>query len=142
MKTHVVFRSERFPPYGGEEKEINPGRYGRRLAEFLARGLRAKGFDACDLIAEDWGWWIKITNDRFNLWIGGGNYEEYPDGFLCFIDSRPTIRKLIVLKPDFTEIFAALQLAVDELLSENGHVHNKQWWTAEEFSRLAQGGDV
>jgi hypothetical protein len=43
MKTHVVFRSNAFPPYDGEEEEINPGRYGKRLAEFLVDGLKQKG---------------------------------------------------------------------------------------------------
>jgi hypothetical protein len=44
MKTHVEFRSEAFPPYDGEE-EINPGRYGKRVAEFLVHGPKEKGFE-------------------------------------------------------------------------------------------------
>ncbi len=31
MKTQVEFRSTKFPPYEGEEEEINPGLWGRRL---------------------------------------------------------------------------------------------------------------
>ena len=45
MKTHVEFRSDMFPQYEGEEDEINPGRYGKRVAEFLVRGLKEKGFE-------------------------------------------------------------------------------------------------
>ena len=87
MKTHVQFRSDAFPPYDGEEDEINPGRYGKRVAEFLVRGLKDKGFEPLDPVAEDWGWVVPIKNDGFNLWIGCGNYDEYPDdGFVCFID--------------------------------------------------------
>ena len=33
MKTQVEFRSAKFPPYEGEEEEINPGLWGRRLTE-------------------------------------------------------------------------------------------------------------
>ena len=93
MKTHVEFRSAAFPPYEGEEDEINPGRYGKRVAEFLIRGLKQKGFQPSEPVAEDWGWVVPIQNDAFRLWIGCGNYDEYPDGFLCFIEPhQPTIR--------------------------------------------------
>ncbi len=40
MKTHVEFRSAKFPAYDGEEDEVNPGRWGKRLAEYLAMKLR------------------------------------------------------------------------------------------------------
>jgi hypothetical protein len=96
MKTYVEFRSDKFPAYKSEEHEINPGRYGKRVAEFLAVGLRSHGFQTQELIAEDWGWRLPIENNGFNLWIGCGNYDEYPDGFLCFIEPHvPFIRKLI-----------------------------------------------
>jgi hypothetical protein len=45
MKTYVEFRSNEFPPCEGEEEEINPERYGKRVAEFLVRGLKEKGFE-------------------------------------------------------------------------------------------------
>ena len=43
MKTHVEFKSDQFPAYDGEEEEINPGRWGKRLAEFLFQGLKTEG---------------------------------------------------------------------------------------------------
>jgi hypothetical protein len=49
MKTQVEFRSDKFPAYESEEQEINPGRYGKRVAEFLAAGLRSHGFEPADL---------------------------------------------------------------------------------------------
>lgn len=45
MKTHVECRSDASPPSDGEEDENNPGRYGKRVAEFLVRGLKEKGFE-------------------------------------------------------------------------------------------------
>jgi hypothetical protein len=38
MKTHVEFVSNAFPAYPGEEDEINPGIWGKRLAEFIHEG--------------------------------------------------------------------------------------------------------
>ena len=35
MKTQVEFKSSKFPPYDGEEEQINPGLWGRKLAEYL-----------------------------------------------------------------------------------------------------------
>ena len=33
VKTQVEFRSRKFPPYEGEQEQINPGLWGIRLAE-------------------------------------------------------------------------------------------------------------
>ena len=52
MKTQVEFRSDKFPAYENEEHEINPGRYAKRVAEFLAAGLQSHGFETDELIAE------------------------------------------------------------------------------------------
>lgn len=138
MKTHVEFRSNEFPPYEGEEDEINPGRYGKRLAEFLVRELRAKGFEPLGPIAEDWGWVVPIMNQGFKLWIGCGNYDEYPDGFLCFIEPhRPAIRRFPFLsKIDTSTKVGQLQAAIDQALSANPGIRETRWWTFEEFNHL------
>lgn len=142
MKTYVEFRTDIFPPYDGEENDVNPGRYGKRLADFLVNGLTEKGFRPHDPIAEDWGWVVPIENESFKLWIGCGNYDEYPDGFLCFIEPHlPTIRKLLIFgKIDTTERVGALQRAIDEVLSSESSIVEKHWWTFDEFNSLAKRG--
>ncbi len=139
MKTHVEFRSTSFPPYEGEEDEINPGRYGKRVAELLVRGLKLKGFQPLEPFAADWGWVVPIQNEGFRLWIGCGNYDEYPDGFLCFIEPhQPTIRKFLFLgKIDTSARVIALQKAIDEVLSAEPVIYNKRWWNYEEFNNPA-----
>jgi hypothetical protein len=136
MLTHVEFRSSRFPAYEDEENAINPGRYGKRLAEFLARGLREKGFEAAEPVAEDWGWVVHIKNESFSMWIGCGNKEDDPaDGFLCFIEPHtPTIRKLF-RKIDVSPHVGALREAIDQLLSAEADVRDKRWWTHEEINQ-------
>ena len=95
MRTHVEFRSDAFPAQPGEDEEINPGRWGKLLAAFLRAELTKAGLVGGEPYAEDWGWEIPINNPEFGLFVGCGNYEEYPDGFLCFVDpSKPYIRKL------------------------------------------------
>jgi hypothetical protein len=131
MRTHVEFRSDAFPPYDGEEDEINPGRYGKRVAEFLVRGLKEKGFEPLDPVAEGWGWVVPIKNDKFNLWIGCGNYDEYPeDGFRCFIEPhQPRIRRWLLWKVDTSARVTALQQAMDEVLSASPAILDKKWWS-------------
>jgi hypothetical protein len=137
MKTHVEFRADAFPPYAGEEDEINPGRYGKRLVEFLARGLREKGFEPLEAVAEDWGWVLLIKNAGFPLWIGCGNYDAYPDAFLCFIEPhRPMVRRFLLWKVATSAKVCALQEAIDQLLSANPGIRDKRWWTYEEFNQL------
>jgi hypothetical protein len=83
MQTVVEFRSDLFSAYEASEENINPGIYGKRLAEFLQRGLGAMGFAVSRIFDEDWGWVVSIEGG--DVWIGCGHYPEYPDGFLCFV---------------------------------------------------------
>ena len=43
MRTNVEFRSAKFPPYAPEVEEVNPGMWGRRLAEYLKERLVTRG---------------------------------------------------------------------------------------------------
>jgi hypothetical protein len=54
MKTFVEFRSKKFPPYEDEEELINPGLWGKRLAEYLVQKLSKRSIKTEEIIAEDW----------------------------------------------------------------------------------------
>jgi hypothetical protein len=132
--SHVEFRSDLFPAYPGEEDETNPGRHGKRLAEFLVAGLRKAGLGCKDPFAEDWGWQIKVQNDAFALWIGVGVYDEYPDGFLCFIEPHePTVRKFFK-KIDARGPIEVLRQAMNQVLSAEPGIRDIRWWTHDAFN--------
>ena len=134
VQTYVEFRSDMFPAIDGEEQQVNPGLWGKRLADFLTGKLRGKGFATEEPFAEDWGWIVPIVNQQFPLWIGCGHYQEYPDGYFCFIEPhKPFVRKLLK-KIDTRERVASLQQALDEVLGENRGIHSKRWWTHDEFN--------
>jgi hypothetical protein len=136
MLTHVEFRSDRFPPHEEEEAELNPGRWGKRLADFLRDGLISRGFSAGDPIAEDWGWVVPVENDRFPLWIGCGNYDVHPkDGFLCFIEPHTTTIRKLFRTINVSERVGQLRDAIDAVLDEEPTVRNKRWWTHDQFNR-------
>jgi hypothetical protein len=134
MNTHVEFKSDQFPPYEGEDEAVNPGRYGKRLAEYIVNGLRSEGVSVEEPVSEDWGWVVTVENATFPLWIGCGNYEEYEDGFLCFIEpSKPMIRRFFK-RIDTTETISALRDALDHVLRANPAIRDIRWWTQEEFN--------
>jgi hypothetical protein len=134
METYVEFRSDRFPAYDGEERELNPGLWGKRLAEYLQQALHVEGFETGEPFAEDWGWVVPILNESFRLWIGCGRYQEYPDGFLCFISPHKPFVRRFLRKVDTRERIESLQRSMDRVLAEDEGIRGKRWWTHEEFN--------
>ncbi len=133
MKTYVEFQSNAFPPYEGEEDKINPGIYGKRLAEFLAKGLCENNEATDDIFSEDWGWVIPIQNPTFNLWVGLANYAEYENGFLCFIEPQKKFIKKWFKKIPTEDRVNQLQKNIAKVLSENNNIQNIKWSSSEEF---------
>ena len=140
LLTHVEFRSDRFAAYDGEEEQINPGLWGKRLAEFLRDNLPFEGFEINEPFAEDWGWVVPIANESFDLWIGCGHYQEYPDGYLCFIEPHRHIVRKFLKKIDTRERVTSVQMALDKILVENAGISAKRWWTYEELNNPARSG--
>lgn len=132
MKTHVEFRSDKFPPYEGEEEEINPDLWGKRLGEYLKEKLQPEGIETEELIPEDWGWCLPIKNEAFSMWIGCGHYQEYLNGYLCFVEpSKPVIRKLFK-KIDTTEKVGQVVKVLDKILKSDQEIKNIRWWEENE----------
>jgi len=135
MRTHVEFVSKAFPADPGESEAINPGRFGKQLAEFLRSQLPLHGFVVAALRPEDWGWQVELEHKEFPLWVGCGNYEELENGFLCFIEpSKPEIRKLFA-KINTTATVERLADALDSILQKSGKVTQLRWWAAGETKR-------
>lgn len=132
--TYVEFKSGAFPPYDGETEEINPGRFGKRLAEYLSAELSRLGEKVGEVFTEDWGWVVPIENAGFDLWIGVGNYEEYPDGFLCFIEPHTDYVRKLLRKIPTRERIEMLQRRVDAALVAHADIRDVKWSTHEEFN--------
>ncbi|MBI1300749.1 MAG: hypothetical protein GC137_03730 [Alphaproteobacteria bacterium] len=137
MKTHVEFKSTKFPSFNTEDEGINyaTGIYGKRLAEYLQDKLVAKGIDIADVFAEDWGWMVEIKHDApYPLWIGCNSYNDgsSDDGFLCFIvPDKPYIRRWFK-KIDVREDVERISQALDEILNADKEISNIRWWSPEE----------
>jgi hypothetical protein len=132
LRTHLEFRSNAFPAEPGEEEQVNPGRWGRALADYLRSELNSRNLPGGEPYAEDWGWAVPIDNEQFPLWVGCGNYEEYDDGFLCFIEPRkPTIRRLF-RKIHTAQRVAELASALESALRAHPGVRELRWWSEDE----------
>lgn len=127
MKTHVQFRSDKFPSYDGEEEQINPGLWGKRLADYLGQKLNSLGIETKKIIPEDWGWRIPIENNRFPLFVGCGHQTGDTDEFLCFIiPGKPTMRKWF-RDFDSTEAVGRIAEALDEILTSDPDIREVRW---------------
>ena len=130
MKTHVEFKSDSFPAIEGEADEVNPGRWGKNLAMFLHAELGGHGLETDNIYAEDWGWVIPIDYHEFPMFVGVGNYEEFPNGFLVFIDpSKPYIKKGFFKKIDTTKEIQNLAQALDAVLTQHSEIYDIRWWS-------------
>jgi len=131
MKSQVTFRSKKFPPYNGEEEQINPGLWGKRLAEYLVDKLKPHGIETEEIIAEDWGWYIPIKNEKFRLAICCGHQNGDDDEFLCFTDpATPIIRKLFK-RIDATHELSRVVTAMERILSSDPEITNVEWTEVE-----------
>ena len=132
MKTHIEFKSSAFPAYEGEEGEINPGCWGKRLAEFIKLKLEEEKIGTEDIYSEDWGVAVPIKNVDFPIWIGCGNSDESKDGFLCFIEpSKPSIRRWF-RKIDTTLKVSRVSDALDKILRSHPDIREVRWWSENE----------
>ncbi len=127
MKTQVEFRSSKFPAYAGEEEEINPGLWGKRLAEYLVQKLAEQGIKTEGIIGEDWGYYIPVQNEGFKLAICCGHQNGDIDQFLCFTDPATPIVKTFFRKIDATAQLSRLTEALQQILSADPEIRDVVW---------------
>ena len=89
MHTQVEFRSSKFPAYEGEEEEINPGLWGKRLTEYLARKLAERGIETEEFIVEDWGCYLPVKNEGFLWHCAAATRTATMNSFWCSLIRAP-----------------------------------------------------
>ena len=127
MKTQVEFRSNKFPAHKGEEKDINPGLWGKRLAEYLVQKLSEKGIETEEIVAEDWGYYIPVQNEGFRLAICCGHQNGDDDQFLCFTDPDTPVVKKLFKKIDITSQLSRLIEAMQQILGSDPDIRDVVW---------------
>lgn len=131
MKTQVEFRSSKFPACEGEDEQLNPGLWGKLLAEYLVRNLAEKGIETGEMNAEDWGWYIPIPNGDIELAIGCGHQFGEDDEFLCFTEPSSPIVKKFFKTIDVSEPLTRLTAALQEILAADPDIRDVVWTEVE-----------
>ncbi|NBR27091.1 MAG: hypothetical protein EBT83_01585 [Betaproteobacteria bacterium] len=127
MQTQVEFRSSKFPPYEDEEEQINPGLWGKRLAEYLAQKLAEKGIETGEMVAEDWGWYVPLRNEGFPLALCCGHQDGDDDEFLCFTEPATPVVKKFFKKIDATAQLTQLTEALRQILAADPDIREIVW---------------
>jgi hypothetical protein len=131
MRTSVEFVSDAFPAYPGEEEAINPGVWGKRLAEYLAAELPKHGFTLDELYAEDWGWELPLKNLPFPAYVQcGGRSREGTSHFVVGVDpEKPIIRfGWFWLRKAHTEVtINEITNALDQILRAHEGIRDLEW---------------
>ena len=127
MKTMVEFRSAKFPPYEGEEEEINPGLWGKRLAEYLVQKLAERGIKVEGIVGEDWGYYLPIQSEGFKLALCCGHQNGENDLFLCFTDPKTPVVKKLFKRIDGTTQLTLLTEALQQILSADPEIRDILW---------------
>lgn len=127
MKTFVEFRSSKFPPYEGEEEQINPGLWGKRLAEYLVQRLAERGIETEEIVPENWGWYIPMHNEGFRLALCCGHQNGDDDKFLCFTDPKMPVLKKLFKTIDATPQFTRLTEVLQQILASDPEIREVVW---------------
>ena len=125
------FRSHKFPPYDGEEEQINPGLWGKRLAEYVKEKLAAHRIETGEIVMEDWGCLLPVKNEAFALSVACGHQNGDDDEFLCFIEpSKPVIRKLF-RKIDTTHDVGRVSVALEKIFKSDADIRELRCLTSD-----------
>ncbi|WP_197338082.1 hypothetical protein [Ralstonia solanacearum] len=96
----VVFRTPFFQPIEGEDRETNPGVYGKALARWLVDALATRGVTAHDVIPEDFGWAVMVSHEPCLLWFGCGNVDGSTDTWTIFPVAEPSVLQRLFHRVD------------------------------------------
>jgi hypothetical protein len=123
----VTFKSDFFKPIEGEDKETNPGCYGKALATWVAEKLRTRGVSVESVLAEDWGWLVMVSRNPFLLWLGCGNVDGSPGEWRVFVEAEPSLIQRLFKNVNTVPAKAELEQHLAELVQTIPGVSEIVW---------------
>ena len=74
------------------------------------------------MVAEDWGWYLQVRDDRFRLALCCGHQNGDDDEFLCFTDPSTPVVKTLFKKIDATPQLTHLTEALQQILASDPEI--------------------
>ncbi len=118
----LEFESSAFAVVAGEDAATNSGIYGKALAEWLANQLRAAGFPAGGIIAEDFGWCVPVATTPHQLYVACASTEEAPNQWRVFVFAEGGFAARLLGRDKSAESLASLFTAVRRCLESHPNV--------------------
>ena len=114
----LTFESTAFAIRPGEDERTNPEIYGEALATWLAAQLRARGVDAGEVFAEDFGWCVPVSAASKGVHVVCANAEEYTDRWQVYCFTERGFVDALLRRSDAVDALATVFTAVKGCLSD------------------------
>lgn len=119
----LVFDCAAFAIVPGEDEETNEGIYGKSLAEWLAGKLRSAGISVGDVIAEDFGWCLRMDSEPHSLFVACSGNADEPDRWRVFVFAEGGLFARLTGADTRAESVATLFTAVRQCIESAPAVH-------------------
>jgi hypothetical protein len=118
----LIFECADFVATPGEDRETNPGLFGKSLARWLAEQLHAAGFPAGAVFAEDFGWCIPVGSKPHALYVVCAGNGDAQWRVFAFAEGRLIARLLGRDRSAalLAEVFAAVRRCLESAPSVRG----------------------
>ena len=126
MKARVSFTSDHFAIEAGEDEDINPGIYGKALAQYLATHFRSRGIEVEGIVDEDFARLVMVQRKPFMLWVGCANEEGSTRSWQLFLAAElGLLSRLRRINPE--PAFSELRENVRSIVEAIPGVSQVQW---------------
>lgn len=115
----LEFESSAFALSPGEDEETNPGIFGKSLAQWIAGQLVDHGFAVSDLVAEDFGWCVRVKTKSPRLFVACANVEGKANQWRVFAFAERGALARLLGKGKSTESLASLHSAIKQSLASS-----------------------
>jgi hypothetical protein len=128
VNNQLWFTTSKFEPIAGEDKETNPGRFGKALAIWVRQKLLARGKPITEeIIPEDWGWVVMVQRKPFPLWIGCGNEDGSKTRWSLLVTAEPNIFQKILKRVDTAPAVSALETELEQIVRAEPGLEDIEW---------------
>ena len=120
MNTEISIQSKLFPSYPNEEDDMNPGRFGKKLGEYIQHVLEKEHIQVADLYPTDYSYEIRIDQFEFSIYVQAGNVDGETEEFIVFVEpTKPFIRKWFKKIPTKERVQSIYNILLEDFQSNS-----------------------